>query len=307
MRLFITGGAGCLGSNLIDYYHNKGVELCSIDNLSTGNIQNIQIKKNFKFYEGSVSDYNLLFEIFNYFKPTHIINCAASYKDPNNWIEDASTNIIGAINLINICKIFPVKKIINLQTALCYGKTNVTPIPVDHKINPETSYGISKTAGEFYFINSELPVVSLRLANICSPRLSVGPLPNFYKNLKNGDKCYCTNSIRDFLDISDFISLIEILLKNDLYEGVYNVSSGKGNSILDVLKLVAFHLKINLTNFEVLPTSPDDVEQIILDSSFTKKKLGWEARVSFEDMIKKQLLWYDENGVDQVFSHLKKK
>ena len=207
---------------------------------------------------------------------------------------------------MEVCKKYNVNKIINLQTALCYGKTKNIPITIDHKINPTTSYSISKVAGELYLLNSNLPVVSLRLANICAPRLSIGPIPTFYKKLKLGQDCYCSDSKRDFLDISDFINLVNIILNDNSSSGFYNVSSGIGNSILEVYKQVANYLNIKLTNFNILPVNKDDVSEIILDPSKTKKTFNWEAKVSFEDMIKKQLVWYDENGVNQVFSHLKK-
>ena len=90
---------------------------------------------------------------------------------------------------------------------MCYGRPNNIPIPINHPTAPFTSYGISKTAGESYLLQSDLPVVSLRLANICGPRLAIGPIPTFYQRLKENKDCFCSETVRDFLDISDYILL----------------------------------------------------------------------------------------------------
>ncbi len=92
----------------------------------------------------------------------------------------------------------------NFQTVLCYGRTEVVPIPPSHPTRPFTSYGISKIAGEQYLFSGGLPVVSLRIANVTGPRLAIGPIPTFYKRLKAGQSCFCSDTVRDFLDMSDF-------------------------------------------------------------------------------------------------------
>ena len=99
------------------------------------------------------------------------------------------------------------KRVINFQTALCYGRPSIVPIPVNHPSNPFTSYGISKHSGEAFLLQSNLPVISFRLANICGPRLAIGPLPTFYQRLKEGKKCFCSEAVRDFLDMGDFLRI----------------------------------------------------------------------------------------------------
>ena len=96
-------------------------------------------------------------KIFKNFKPDIVINSAVFYVDPNDWITDIKTNVQGCINLVRLSEDNNVQKFINFQTALCYGKPEIIPIPLDHKLNPFTSYGISKTAGEQYIINSGIP------------------------------------------------------------------------------------------------------------------------------------------------------
>src|SRR5690606_2757646 len=132
----------------------------------------------------------------------------------------------------------------NFQTSLCYGRPVQIPVPVSHPVAPFTSYGITKTAGEQLMLLSDVPTVSLRLANITGPRLAIGPIPTFYKRLKNGQSCFCSDTIRDFLDMSDFLRLMDAVLTADPRQGVFNVSTGEGHSIKDVFDEVARHLGI---------------------------------------------------------------
>ena len=89
-------------------------------------------------------------------------------------------------------------KLVNFQTALCYGKPKKVPISINEPISPFTSYGISKTAGEAYLLNAKVDNISLRLANICGPRLAIGPIPTFYKRLKLGQDCFALNQYAIF-------------------------------------------------------------------------------------------------------------
>ena len=194
-----------------------------------------------------------------------------------------------------------------MQTALCYGDPVNYPIPTDYRCAPTTSYGISKLAGESYMMLANIPVISLRLANICAPRLAIGPIPTFYKRLRAKQDCYCTDSKRDFLDIDDFLDLIDIILKDDETTGIFNVSSGKGTKIKDIFNYIASYLNIADTDIEVVPVADDDIAYVVLDPSKTKSVFGWQANVSVEEMIKKQLQWYEVNGIDTIYSHLKPK
>ncbi len=307
MRILITGGAGCLGSNLVEHFFFKGHEICVIDNFVTGNREVVPVQPRLHVVEGSIADPILVNKVFSDFMPTHIIHSAASYKDPNNWEEDLSTNVMGSVNIAKTAIHFGVKRLINFQTALCYGRPNKLPIPIDHQTAPFTSYGISKTAGEAYLIQSGLPVVSLRLANICGPRLAIGPIPTFYKRLKIGQSCFCTATVRDFLDISDFFSLMDLVLENDAPVGIFNVSTGEGHSIMEIFKKVVSHLGLDVPYVHVIPPSNDDVTEVILDPTTTEHAFGWKSKVDFNDTITNQLRWYDKYGVNEIYTHLLQK
>ncbi len=304
-RLFITGGAGCLGSNLIEHLYSQGGDFCLIDNFATGSREVLPDLPRLRKVEGSVADPSLLEALFREFAPTHVIHCAAAYKDPEDWATDIETNALGSVNVARTAEAVGVRQIINLQTALCYGRPKQVPIPVHHPVAPFTSYGISKTAGEAYLMQSSVPVVSLRLANICGPRLAIGPIPTFYQRLKAGKSCFCSDAVRDFLDMSDFLRLIDQLLAGDPVRGLYNVSTGEGRSILEVFRAVRDYLGLDLPDAPTVAVGEDDIAQVVLDPEQTRHDLGWEARVAFDEMIQRQLAWYDEHGVGSIFSHLK--
>lgn len=305
MRILITGGAGCLGSNLIERYLPAGHEILVIDNFATGKRAVLPPLAGLTVVEGSVGDAELVARSFADFRPTHVIHSAAAYKDPQNWAEDTTSNVLGSINMAKAAAAAGgVLKLVNFQTALCYGRPRQVPIPIDHPLAPFTSYGISKTAGEQFLLNSGLPVVSLRLANICGPRLAIGPIPTFYKRLKAGQSCFCSQTVRDFLDMEDFFMLMDLVLAAQSPVGVFNVSTGVGNTIKDVFDTVAQYLGITPADVPTVPAGADDVPAVVLDPARTRDAYGWQARIGFRDTIRRQLEWYDKYGINDIYSHL---
>ena len=305
MRLLITGGAGSLGSSIVEHLSPSCEEICLIDNLATGKWESIPPRNNVRKIEGSICDSKLVDEVFTTFRPSHVIHSAAAYKDPNDWTEDTRTNVLGMINVVRASESSDVRRLINFQTALCYGRPSRIPIPIDHPTASFTSYGVSKTAGEAYLMQSKVPFVSLRLANVTGPRLSIGPIPAFYKRLKAGEACSVSETVRDFIDISDFISLVDLCLKDEAPTGLFNVSSGEGHTILEIFDLVARHLGIpDAKPASINPPAADDVPAVVLDPSETTRLFGWTTKVGFEETINKMLQWYDTHGITNIYSHL---
>lgn len=304
-RILITGGAGCLGSNLVERYLSQGHDVLVIDNFATGSRAALPRSPGFILVEGSIADDGLVRRAFGDFEPTHVIHGAAAYKDPTDWREDASTNVLGTIHVVEAARRGGVRRLVNLQTALCYGRPDRVPIPVDHPCRPVTSYGISKTTGEAYIALSGMPYASLRLANIVAPRLAIGPIPTFYKRLKAGQRCFCTDAVRDFLDISDFLAFMNLALRDDGPTGVFNVSTGVGHTIKDVFDAVAAHVGVVPGEpVPIVPPEPDDVPALVLDPAGARATFGWQAEIGFAETIARMLAWYDAHGVTDIHSHL---
>jgi UDP-glucose 4-epimerase len=192
MKVLITGGSGFIGSHITDRLVARGDDVWVIDNYATGRRDNLTPHQNLRIIEGTIADGELVQNAFESFKPDQVIHAAASYKDPNNWVEDSRTNVVGTTNIVQASQQHGIKRLIYFQTALCYGLHPIEqPITLNHPVRPEgSSYAISKTAGEHYISLSGLDFVSFRLANAYGPRNLSGPLPTFYYRLTNGKKCF---------------------------------------------------------------------------------------------------------------------
>ena len=305
MRILITGGAGCLGSNIIEHWLPMGHEIFVIDNFATGKREVVPNVTGLTVEEGSIADDTIVNKCFADFKPEIVVHSAASYKNPDDWVEDTKTNVLGSIHVARAAKVNSVGRLINFQTTLCYGNPKQLPIPVTHPTAPFTSYGITKTAGEQIMLLTGVPTLTLRIANVTGPRLAIGPIPTFYKRLKAGQSCFCSDTSRDFLDMSDFLNFMDMAIKLNTPTGTFNISSGEAHSIKEIFDLVSDYLKLDRIDVPIVSPEKDDVPMVVLDPSETEKAFQWKAKVGFNDIIARQLDWYDEHGINDVYSHLK--
>ncbi len=306
MRVLISGIAGSLGSNIAERLLVQGNEIVGIDNFATGSADAVPEQRGLRFVEGSIADAELLKALFESFKPDVVVHSAASYKDPDDWREDIATNVQGTASMVRASLATGVKRFINFQTALCYGRPQERPVGLSHPLMPFTSYGISKAAGELYLMSSGLPYVSLRMASVYGPRHYVGPIPTFYKRLKAGQKCFATDTRRDYVAMSDFLDLFDRIIVEGAPTGVYHLSTGEDISIKEIFDAVAEGIGLKLdAPVEVRPQAPDDVSSILLDPSQTKKDFGWAPKIPFREGLRELIAWYDTHGVEQTFSHLR--
>ncbi|MGN6517265.1 MAG: NAD-dependent epimerase/dehydratase family protein [Rhizomicrobium sp.] len=306
MRVLITGVAGSLGSNIAGHLLARGDEVLGIDNFKTGSTGAIVGLDQIRFVEGTIADRDFVQDQMSAFRPDLVVHSAASYKDPDNWLEDISTNVTGTANLVQGSIAVGAKRFVNFQTALCYGKPRETPVTLSHPLAPFTSYGISKTAGELYLMASGLPYVSLRMASVYGPHHYVGPIPTFYRRLKAGQKCFVTDTRRDYVAMADFLDLFDRIAAKSAPTGVFHHSTGADISIKEIFDAVAAEIGIKLdTPVEVRPADPDDVASILLDPSKTEKAFGWKPNTPFRKGLHDLIAWYDEHGVEQTFSHLR--
>jgi UDP-glucose 4-epimerase len=305
VRLLVTGGAGTLGTHIIRHLYDSAESISIIDNFATSDESSIGGLQKLKVFEGSVSSQDLIKAAFRSSAPTHVIHLAASYKNPDDWGEDVSTNITGMVNLLEASQAAGVEKFINIQTVLCYGRPDALPIPVDAALKPESSYAISKVAAEQYLINSTIPYVSLRLGSVISPGLSIGPIPNFFKNILAGVPCKVTRSVRDFLDLDDFLDAFDLVLDKRSPRGVFNISSGRGVSMLEIHDVMSDLLGKSTTP-EILDPKADDIPEIVLDPAGANTALGWVAKVALRESLSKCVQSYKRDGIGEIYTHLRK-
>ena len=305
MKIFITGGAGFIGSNLADRLLARGDEVMVIDNYATGRRDNLKPHANLRIVEDSICNESLVKSLVKEFNPDLIVHAAASYKDPNAWVEDSLSNVMGTAIVCQAAKEAGVERIIYFQTALCYGlKPLEQPVTLNHPILPGgSSYAISKTAAEEYVHLSGLEYVTFRLANAYGPRNISGPLPTFFKRLTTNQPCFVMDTRRDFVYIDDMIDCIMHAVDGK-GKGTYHISSGKDFSIKELFDATteALHMDIEVP---VKPRQPDDVYSILLDPSRTVNEFGWSVQVSLRDGVAKTIEYYKAYGIEQTFTHLK--
>lgn len=307
MRVLITGGSGFVGSHLTDRLLSRGDEVLVIDNYATGRRDNLVQQDRLTIVEGTIADAPLMERLFDDFKPEVVVHAAASYKDPENFVEDADTNATGTAIVVKNSQKHNVRRIIYFQTSLCYGTPQEQPITLEHPIVPGgTSYSISKTAGEWYVQLSGLNYISFRLANAYGPRNISGPLPTFYQRLTTGKPCFVMDTRRDFIFINDLVDIVEMAIDGKGEAGVYHISSGKDFSIKELFDATLKALDMTLEKeVEVRPRNEDDVYTILIDPSKTLRDFGTIPNTPLENGIQKTINYYKEFGIQETYTHLK--
>jgi UDP-glucose 4-epimerase len=321
-KILITGIGGFIGSHLADRLlpHH---DIIGVDNFETGRRDNIP--KGVIFNEYSITE-NWIQELFEHFSPDILIHTAASYKDPNNWMKDADTNVRGTAWLCYLAKKYGVRKIIYLQSSLCYGLNPILrvtesgekcfgtygPISIECPLNPTPdSYAITKTAAERLIAMSGVPFISLRLSNCYGPRNLNGAIPAIYKKMKVGEQPMVVKTRRTFIYVQDLIDLIERIVNGEGKRNYYHVASGKDNAIMDIYEAIS----VALAELKCLKSPPaiikekasHEVETLLLDPTETFEDFpGWYPKISLQDGIKEAVKWYEENGLEEVYTHLRR-
>lgn len=300
-----------MGSHIAEVLLERGDHVLVIDNLQTGRRENLAPHENLTFVEDSITNTEVVNQVFSDFKPNLVVHAAASYKDPENWHEDAMTNVVGTVNIVKAAMDVKVDRIIYFQTALCYGLTPIEqPITFNHplfagKYEGGSSYAISKTGAEQYIELSGLDFLSFRLANAYGPRNLSGPLPTFYHRLSNDQPCFVMDTRRDFIFINDLVEVVIKAIDGAGERGYYHVASGSDYSIKELFDATINALDIQLEKeVEVRPRAEGDVYTILIDPSKTNEHFDWKITTPLEVGVQKAIEWYKEHGISQTYTHL---
>jgi UDP-glucose 4-epimerase len=308
LRVLITGGAGFIGSHLADRLLARGDEVLIIDNFSTGRRDSLAEHELLEVVDDTIVNREVVNDLWSRFAPEVVAHAAASYKDPTNWGEDAATNAAGTAHVVRASETVGVKRLVYFQTALCYGLQPLEqPITLGHPLRPgESSYAISKTAGEHYVGLSSLDWISLRLANAYGPRNVSGPLPTFYHRLTTGKPCFVMDTRRDFIFVQDLIDLVLKAIDGEGASGVYHASSGSDYSIEELFEATVKALSLDpAPQIEVRERNPDDAYTILLDPSRTQEEFGWQPETPLEQGVHAAVRYYERFGIEATYTHLK--
>ncbi|MCP3902014.1 MAG: NAD-dependent epimerase/dehydratase family protein [Planctomycetes bacterium] len=308
MKVLITGGGGFIGSHLADRLSARGDEILILDNYVTGRRDNIASGDHVRIVEGSIADPAVVDGAFDDFAPDVVIHAAASYRDPDGWSEDIHSNVLGTTHVVRASQRHDVRRVIYFQTSLCYGlHPKEQPITITHPINPEcSSYSVSKTGGEQYIHLSGLDYVSFRLANPLGPRTISGPLPTFFRRLSAGQKCFVTDTRRDFIFIDDLVDVVEKAVDGRGSRGPYHIASGVDVSIKELFDTTVAAMGVTLDEpVEVRAPGPDDAASILLDPSKTNADFDWKVSTPFEEAVRRSVAYYQEFGLEETYTHLR--
>ena len=307
MRLFVTGGSGLVGSTIIDMLLARGDDVLAIDNFATGRRDNLAPHPLLKMVEDSIADPRIVNALIGDFRPEVVIHTAASYKDPDDWYADALTNCVGSANIARASKDHKVGRLIYFQTALCYGtKPREQPITLSHPIDPvNSSYAISKTAGEHYIQHSGVDWLTFRLANAVGPRNVSGPLPIFFERLSQGKRCFVTEARRDFVFVEDLARIV-LRAADGVGSGTYHFSSGRDVAIREFYDSVVRAMQLNeYPEPEVRPLGADEAPTILLDPTRTFRDFGELRFTPLDEIVAKTVAYYREYGVQGGYTHLR--
>jgi len=299
-KILITGGAGFIGSHLADKLIEQGHQVVIVDNLSTGKKENINSKA--KFYQIDISDAELL-DIFKEEELEVVFHLAAqidirkSVADP---IEDAKTNILGSLNLLENCKKFNIKKVVFISTGgAIYGDTTIVPTPEEYSALPVSPYGVAKLSVEkylnYYYKFFGLNYVALRLANVYGPRQDplgeAGVIAIFCnKLLKNEQPIIYGDGkqTRDYIFVDDVVNAGILALKQDKI-GIFNVGTEKETSVNELFQKLTEVMDLKIEPI-YNPSREGEQQRSCLDCSKIKKEFGWEPnydlKKGIEEIIK---------------------
>ena len=295
MKILFTGGAGFIGSNVVDALIDLGHEVVVVDNLSTGFRQNINPSA--KFYQLSIRDKELS-EVFESEKPELVNHHAAQIdvrKSADDPISDAEDNILGSLNLITNCVQFGVKRVIYASTGgAIYGEAQYLPADENHPVNPISQYGISKHTVEHYlYLYStlyELDYVILRYANVYGPRQNpfgeAGVVAIFATQMLTGKQPTIFgpgDKTRDYIHVSD-VTEANILALDRGKNTILNIGTEVETSDQEIFDTLA-----DVLGYEAPPTyapvRKGEVYRICLKCSKARQEIGWSPRLSLKEGI----------------------
>jgi len=304
MKTLVTGGAGFIGSNLVDALVARGDGVAVVDDISTGRRENLEnaIANGAELIELDVRDAEAVTAAVERVAPEVIFHLAAqidvrkSVADPAH---DSRVNVEGTINVLNAAQASGVRRLINTSTGgAIYGEGQILPAPEDHPVAPESPYGLSKFCAENYcalFTRLHgLSTVSLRYGNVYGPRQDplgeAGVIAIFCGKLLEGGRPQIFGDgkqTRDYVFVGDVVDANLRAADSDV-TGPFNVGRGVATSVLDIVEALAAQSD-NGFEADHLPARTGEVQHIALDPSRTKTELGWEAQVDLDQGLARTL------------------
>jgi len=296
-RVLVTGGAGFIGSHLVDRLANEGCRVVVLDDLSSGSLENIRghlDSGKVRFIEGDVRGSEAVEEAMK--GADLVCHSAAVVSVPYSMREPLLThevNATGTLNLLIASRNHEVERFVYLSTCAVYGEPEYLPVDEAHPTNPVSPYAASKLAAEHYCMAFQqaygLKTVILRPFNVYGPRQNDGVVAEFVQRVKKGDPPIIYGNggqTRDFVYVWDAVDAIVLALKHDGIVGkVFNLGTGKATTVNELAGLL---LRIFGKDLKPKREEPriGDVKQSCADIDKAEKELGYKPRFSLEKALR---------------------
>jgi UDP-glucose 4-epimerase len=296
MNCVVTGGAGFIGSHLVDALIDRGDRVTVVDNLSTGRRSNLEpaLREGAELRVADVTDADAISEIFAAARPELVFHLAAqidvrhAVADP---ADDARINALGTIAVLEAARAAGARRLVNSSTGgALYGDAEVFPTPEDHPIRPLAPYGQSKYAAEgyceLYTRLHGLSTVSLRYGNVYGPRQDVhgeaGVVAIFCGCVAEGRAPTVFGDgrqTRDWVEVSDVVRA-NLMAADAVLSGPVNIGRGEETSILELIRILGgLDGRASSIEPQFAPERPGEVRRSCLDVRRARAELDWEARV----------------------------
>jgi UDP-glucose 4-epimerase len=304
MKTLVTGGAGFIGSNLVDALVERGDEVTVLDDLTTGRRDNLALAlgSGAELVELDVRDAEAVIELLGRVKPEVVFHLAAQIDVRRSTADpafDARVNVEGTINMLEASRRAEVRRFVNTSTGgAIYGEGKILPAPEDHPVAPEAPYGQSKFAAEGYcelFRRMHgLSTVSLRYGNVYGPRQDplgeAGVVAIFCGKLIEGGRPTVFGDglqTRDYVYVGDVVDA-NLRVAESGAGGAFNVGTGTETSVLDIVDALRPHAQDGFEP-EHAPERLGEVRHIALDCARVKAELDWESTVDVPTGLERTL------------------
>ncbi|HEY7531348.1 MAG TPA: NAD-dependent epimerase/dehydratase family protein [Nitrospiraceae bacterium] len=304
MKVLVTGGAGFIGSHIVDRLLLEGHEVVAVDNLSTGKRRNLN--RACRFYKVDIQSWRME-RIFRNERPSIVMHLAAqmdvrrSVEDP---MFDAQVNVLGMLNVLQQSVKHGVRKIIfSSSGGAIYGEQEVFPAPETHVTQPLSPYGLSKLCGEQYLSYYQrvggIQMVNLRYANVYGPRQDphgeAGVVAIFIQKLLNNEQAVINGNgrqTRDFVFVEDVVEA-NLAVMGQETQGTYNVGTGIETSINDLFRILVEHTGAKCKELHG-PAKKGEQARSVIDSTKLRHDLSWEPRVDLTEGLKRTVTFFQE-------------
>jgi UDP-glucuronate 4-epimerase len=312
MQILVTGGAGFIGSNLIERLLEEGYEIVCLDNfndyynpeIKRNNIKSFLRERFFKLVEADIRDKDTLKRIFEKYKFQNVIHLAAqagvrlSLKQPNLYVD---VNVNGTLNLLELSKEYKIKNFVFGSSSSVYGATKEIPFSEEGKLKPISPYGVSKRTGELlcYTYNHlyNLSVTILRFFTVYGPRQRPDmAIHKFTKLIDEGKEIYLYGNgetSRDYTYISDIVEGIISALNNDFNYEIFNLGNSNPITLSHLISLIERNLN-KTAKIKYLPEQPGDPSVTFADISKSKRILNYNPKIKIAEGIKNFIEWYKD-------------